>query len=50
MYMVAPLDQHFSILYDALKKHVAEDADYKVSDLTKLPAYILGSFNVSFPI
>ena len=42
MYMVAPLDLHFSILYDVLKKHVAEDADYKVSDF-KLPAYIIGS-------
>ena len=45
-YMVAPLDLHFSILYDVLKKHVAEDADYKVSEVTKFPAYILGTFSV----
>ena len=44
--MVAPLDLHFSILYDVLKKHVAEDADYKVSEVTKFPAYILGTFSV----
>ncbi|KAM3349979.1 hypothetical protein ACQJBY_022666 [Aegilops geniculata] len=31
MYMIAPLDLHFSILYDVLKKHVTDDADYKVS-------------------
>jgi len=31
MYMIAPLDLHFSILYDVLKKHTAEDAEYKVS-------------------
>jgi hypothetical protein len=34
-YLVSPLDQHFSILYDVLKKHVAEDPDYKVSYPTK---------------
>jgi hypothetical protein len=34
MYMVAPLDLQFSILYDVLKKHVSEDADYKVSHLS----------------
>jgi hypothetical protein len=33
-YMVAPLDLQFSILYDVLKKHVAEDAEYKVSYLS----------------
>jgi hypothetical protein len=48
--MVAPLDLHFSILHDVLKKHVAEDADYKVSDITMLPAYILGAFSLSFHI
>ena len=35
MYMIAPLDLHFSILYDVLKKHVADDADYKVSYLSR---------------
>ena len=41
-YMVAPLDLQFSILYDVLKKHVAEDADYKVSYLsTELQSCIL---------
>jgi hypothetical protein len=34
MYMVAPLDLQFAILYDVLKKHVSEDADYKVSHLS----------------
>ena len=36
MYMVAPLDLHFSILYNVLKKHITEDADYKVSYLNFL--------------
>jgi ATP-dependent RNA helicase MSS116 len=57
MYMVAPLDLHFSIIYGVLKKHVAEDAEYKVSYLasfvlflllrfllTKVQAYIFGFF------
>ena len=56
MYMVAALNSQFSILYGVLKKHVAEDAEYKVSyprkflwlvlgcPLTEVPAYILGIF------
>ncbi|OAY82756.1 DEAD-box ATP-dependent RNA helicase 25 [Ananas comosus] len=30
MYLIAPLDKHFSILYSLLTEHVLEDADYKV--------------------
>lgn len=47
MFMIAPLDLHFSILYDVLKKHVAEDADYKVSFISKLRTYILWIMDVS---
>jgi ATP-dependent RNA helicase MSS116, mitochondrial len=47
--MVASLEQHFSVLYDVLKKHVSEDPDYKVSDLTILPTYIIGIFQCVNP-
>ncbi|CAO2179189.1 unnamed protein product [Urochloa humidicola] len=53
MYMIAPLDQHFSILYDVLKKHVAEDADYKViifcttAMVTKLVAEVLSQLKLN---
>jgi ATP-dependent RNA helicase MSS116, mitochondrial len=49
MYMVASLEQHFSVLYDVLKKHVSGDPDYKVSDLTILPTYIIGIFQCVNP-
>jgi ATP-dependent RNA helicase MSS116 len=39
MYMVASLDLHFAILYGVLKKHIAEDAEYKVSYLASLFGY-----------
>lgn len=32
MHLVAPLDQHFSLVYRLLKEHVADDVDYKVED------------------
>ncbi|KAE8778399.1 DEAD-box ATP-dependent RNA helicase 25 [Hordeum vulgare] len=53
MYMIAPLDLHFSILYDVLKKHVTEDADYKViifcttAMVTKLVAEVLSQLNLN---
>uniref|UniRef100_A0A0E0MZB9 ATP-dependent RNA helicase n=1 Tax=Oryza rufipogon TaxID=4529 RepID=A0A0E0MZB9_ORYRU len=53
MFMIAPLDLHFSILYDVLKKHVAEDADYKViifcttAMVTKLVAEILSQLRLN---
>ncbi|KAL5220181.1 hypothetical protein ABZP36_024894 [Zizania latifolia] len=53
MFMVAPLDLHFSILYDVLKKHVAEDADYKViifcttAMVTKLVAEVLSQLKLN---
>ncbi|CAO2176699.1 unnamed protein product [Urochloa humidicola] len=53
VYMIAPLDQHFSILYDVLKKHVAEDADYKViifcttAMVTKLVAEVLSQLKLN---
>lgn len=33
MYLIAPLDKHFSILYSLLTEHVLEDADYKVGGI-----------------
>ncbi|EMS49513.1 DEAD-box ATP-dependent RNA helicase 25 [Triticum urartu] len=53
MYMIAPLDLHFSILYDVLKKHVADDADYKViifcttAMVTKLVAEVLSQLKLN---
>ncbi|XP_037413220.1 DEAD-box ATP-dependent RNA helicase 26-like isoform X2 [Triticum dicoccoides] len=53
MYMVAPLDLHFSILYGVLKKHIAEDAEYKViifcttAMVTKLVAEILSQLKLN---
>jgi ATP-dependent RNA helicase MSS116 len=53
MYMVAPLDLHFSILYNVLKKHIAEDADYKVivfcttAMVTKLVAEVLSQLKLN---
>ncbi|KAE8662459.1 DEAD-box ATP-dependent RNA helicase 25 [Hibiscus syriacus] len=29
MHMIASLDKHFSLLYDLLQEHVADDVDYK---------------------
>uniref|UniRef100_A0ACD5VJ97 Uncharacterized protein n=1 Tax=Avena sativa TaxID=4498 RepID=A0ACD5VJ97_AVESA len=52
-YMVAPLDLQFSILYDVLKKHIAEDADYKViifcttAMVTKLVAEVLSQLKLN---
>jgi hypothetical protein len=42
--MIAPLDLHFSILYNVLKKHVMEDAEYKVSYLQLLASFCLEEF------
>ncbi|KAL5227961.1 hypothetical protein ABZP36_016226 [Zizania latifolia] len=53
MFTVAPLDLHFPILYDVLKKHVAEDADYKViifcttAMVTKLVAEALSQLKLN---
>ncbi|OEL23175.1 DEAD-box ATP-dependent RNA helicase 25 [Dichanthelium oligosanthes] len=53
MYMIAPLDLHFSILYEVLKKHVAEDAEYKVivfcttAMVTKLVAEVLSQLKLN---
>ncbi|KAL6615593.1 hypothetical protein ACP70R_037863 [Stipagrostis hirtigluma subsp. patula] len=52
-YMISPLDMHFSILYDVLKKHVAEDADYKVivfcttAMVTRLVAEVLSQLKLN---
>jgi ATP-dependent RNA helicase MSS116 len=51
--MVAPLDLQFAILYDVLKKHVSEDADYKViifcttAMVTKLVAEVLSQLKLN---
>jgi len=53
MYMIVPLDLHFSILYDVLKKHVTEDADYRViifcttAMVTKLVAEVLSQLKLN---
>ncbi|KAG2590144.1 DEAD-box ATP-dependent RNA helicase 26-like [Panicum virgatum] len=53
MYMIAPLDLHFYILYDVLKKHTAEDAEYKVivfcttAMVTKLVAVVLSQLKLN---
>jgi ATP-dependent RNA helicase MSS116 len=53
VYLVSPLDQHFSILYDVLKNHVAEDAAYKVivfcttAMVTRLVAEILSQLKLN---
>uniref|UniRef100_A0A0D9V2Z1 ATP-dependent RNA helicase n=1 Tax=Leersia perrieri TaxID=77586 RepID=A0A0D9V2Z1_9ORYZ len=53
MFMIAPLDLHFSILYDVLKKHVTEDPDYKViifcttAMVTKLVAEVLSQLKLN---
>lgn len=53
MYMVASLDMHFSILYDLLKKHAAEDVEYKViifcttAKFTKLVAEVLSQLKLN---
>ncbi|WOL03171.1 DEAD-box ATP-dependent RNA helicase 31-like [Canna indica] len=47
MYLIAPLDKHFSFLYNILQEHILEDVDYKVivfcttAMVTKLVADIL---------
>ncbi|WVZ69656.1 hypothetical protein U9M48_018411 [Paspalum notatum var. saurae] len=52
-YMVAPLDLHFSTLYHVLRKHVAEDAEYKVivfcttAMVTKLVAEVLSQLKLN---
>ncbi|TVU35904.1 hypothetical protein EJB05_17811, partial [Eragrostis curvula] len=52
-YMISPLDQHFSILYNVLRKHVTEDAEYKVivfcttAMVTKLVAEILSHLKLN---
>lgn len=30
MHLVAPVDNHFTLLYTMLKEHIADDVDYKV--------------------
>lgn len=30
MHLVAPVDNHFTLLYAMLKEHIADDVDYKV--------------------
>ncbi|CAL4962607.1 unnamed protein product [Urochloa decumbens] len=52
-YMIVPLDMHFSILYNVLKKHVMEDAEYKVivfcttAMVTKLVAEVLSQLKLN---
>ncbi|XP_008791429.2 DEAD-box ATP-dependent RNA helicase 31-like [Phoenix dactylifera] len=52
-YLVAPLDNHFQILYSILTKHISEDADYKVivfcttAMVTKLVADLLSKLHLN---
>ncbi|KAL5062408.1 hypothetical protein RYX36_024145 [Vicia faba] len=53
MYLVAPLDKHFSLLYAILKEHIAADVDYKVlvfcttAMVTRLVSDLLGRLNLN---
>ncbi|XP_047340830.1 DEAD-box ATP-dependent RNA helicase 31 isoform X2 [Impatiens glandulifera] len=52
-HLVAPLDQHFSLLYTLLKEHISDDVDYKVlvfcttAMVTKLVASLLGELHMN---
>ncbi|VFQ73203.1 unnamed protein product [Cuscuta campestris] len=53
MYLVAPLDKHFSFLYSMLKDHISDDPNYKVlvfcttAMVTRLVAQLLGELNLN---
>lgn len=53
MYLAAPLDKQFSLLYALLKEHVADDINYKVivfcttAMVTKLVADVLGELKLN---
>ncbi|XP_027335948.1 DEAD-box ATP-dependent RNA helicase 31-like [Abrus precatorius] len=53
MHLVAPLDNHFSLLYVLLKEHIADDVDYKVlvfcttAMFTRLVSELLGELNLN---
>ncbi|CAH8281649.1 unnamed protein product [Eruca vesicaria subsp. sativa] len=53
MYMIASLDRHFSLIYALLKKHIAENLDYKViifcttAMITRLVADLLGQLSLN---
>ncbi|PIN26526.1 ATP-dependent RNA helicase pitchoune [Handroanthus impetiginosus] len=53
MHLVAPLDEHFPLLYTLLKEHVADDVNYKIlvfcttAMVTKLVAELLGELNLN---
>ncbi|GMH22549.1 hypothetical protein Nepgr_024392 [Nepenthes gracilis] len=53
MHLVAPLDNHFLLLYIILKEHVSDDVNYKVlvfcttAMVTKLVADLLGELNLN---
>ncbi|KAF5761542.1 putative RNA helicase [Helianthus annuus] len=52
-HLVAPLDQHFSLLYALLKDHISDDPDYKVlvfcttAKVTQLVADLLGELKLN---
>ncbi|KAF8380079.1 hypothetical protein HHK36_027549 [Tetracentron sinense] len=53
MHLVAPLENHFSLLYVLLKEHISEDVDYKVlvfcttAMVTRLVAGLLSELNLN---
>lgn len=53
MHLVAPVDNHFTLLYTVLKEHIADDVDYKVlvfcttAMVTRLVAGLLGELNLN---
>ncbi|XP_068665801.1 DEAD-box ATP-dependent RNA helicase 31-like [Aristolochia californica] len=53
MHLVAPLDQHFPMLYSILKDHISEEADYKViifcttAMVTRLVAELLSELKLN---
>ncbi|KAL2893205.1 DEAD-box ATP-dependent RNA helicase 31 [Bienertia sinuspersici] len=53
MHLIAPLENHFSLLYTILKEHISDDVNYKVlvfcttAMVTKLVADLLGELNLN---
>ncbi|XP_013616765.1 PREDICTED: DEAD-box ATP-dependent RNA helicase 25-like [Brassica oleracea var. oleracea] len=53
MYMIASLDRHFSLIYMLLKRHIADNVDYKViifcttAMVTRMVADLLGQLSLN---
>lgn len=49
MYLVAPLEKQFSLLYTLLKEHIADDVDYKVCCLHTMSLHLV-SLKMKMPL